>query len=134
GPPGDSGTAIFGKSDCLVERGGVDTGRGVELDRRPGRLHGLGCWEAAPASALPARRSPVELVEGASGGLLFGRLLGCTVSGAKRVGAGVDPRGVFPLPAAPRASAVVIGRQPEPLLHHLLQAALEVLVLDRLRQ
>ena len=51
---------------------------------------------------------------------------------AQRVGARVHHGGVLALTAAARARAVVVRRQAVALLHHLLQPALVVLVLDRL--
>src|SRR5262252_6492236 len=130
--------AVLGEGNRLVQRRGVDAGLGVHrgLRLRGLRLRGLRFGRRAPplANAFAARCAPVELAQGAPRGLLLGCLLGRSMSGPERIGAGVDDRRVLALPAAAGTGAVVVGGQAEPLLHHLLQAAFEVLVQDGLGQ
>src|SRR5205823_5878198 len=74
----------------------------------------------------------LHLAQGRPGRVLLGRLLGGAVAGSEGIRAGVDDGGVLPALAVAAGGAVVEGRDSEALLDHLLQAALEVLVLDRL--
>src|SRR5438105_3844427 len=84
-------------------------------------LHAAGLAAARPAP--PAAGAALQLGQGVPGRLLLGGLLGRAVPGAQRVGAAVHDGRVLALPPAPRARAVVVGRDAVPLLHHLLQPA-----------
>src|SRR5258708_2513867 len=100
-------------------------GRGAPLARarRPGRLRRrLG--DQTVAKALQRR----------SCGLLLSLLLGRPMPGAERVRSREHDGRVLALVADARALAVIERGRPEALLRHLLEAALEVLVLGRGRQ
>src|ERR1700694_4366858 len=105
-----------------------------------GHRRSPGCAPGAWACGLGrlgrrySNRRPYQLRQRRSSGLLLRLLLGRAVPRAQRLRPGEDHRCVLAVIADPRTLAVVEGGLPETLLSHLLQAALEVLVLGRRRQ
>ena len=140
---GGSGTA----GRFVAATASTDLGSGVSAAaaRRPPCF--AGSWRGRPSACARARRPCWRLGGGRRldrtdqalqrrpRGLLLGLLLGGAVPGAERLGAGERPptctRGCVPDLGT---LAVVDRRLAEALLGDLLQAALEVLVLRRLRQ
>src|SRR5216684_2104266 len=75
-----------------------------------------------------------QALQSRPGGLLLSLLLRGPVPGTERLGAGEHHRRVLALVAHTRPLAVIERRLAEPFLRHLLEPALEVLVLGRGRE
>src|SRR5713101_2775355 len=111
---------------------------------RPGSLGGSGsdagsgCTsgtiETISAMGADVRGVGARRFQGRPCGLLLSLLLGGSVASPKRLSTGEHHRRVLALVAHTRALAVVERRLAEPFLRHLLEPALEVLVLRRGRE